>query len=1591
MTQTTSYLSGLLDRADTLREREFTVRDEPLPFGGPDAAAPVRIELPSHIEEARANLREAIERAEQARRDALYAETSIPDRLKQAAVSFTKGVNSMAAGTIKGVSVFAKAMQDSVDEYVLDLPDEWDADVKDYALYRAGQAMQDAAEKYLPDDPAIAGRFWFDVLPRGAGSMAAFVAGGAVSAAAKGSVAAATAAMGASSSASEGYDRAIRAGATEEEAIVSAELNGLVGLSEAAPITRLFGRFNRASNGRLSRGIGTILAEGGKQSVEEATQEFFQTAAGNQIAQDIGGEDPKLAENVWQAAGAGGLLGAIGGTVATGLGGRRADRDPMGLAEQLEDQGTQAPLDRDPTGLAAQADQQRAEPSFQFAGVAVTRQQAEALTKKQVPSRKDVEQIDPQLTKPGGAARTTPQRTALAESLKNQLQEADRAAEIREAEGVVHETGLQRQEGEGTGGQDVQLSEEAGRSAVAPREAEEGVSPVVERDRSPTSIKNAVVDQEREKRGLPPAMQPSRRAFGPVWEEAMALVEREPSTQDVLIAELSDNPRPISDLEDALLLHRQIGLQAQYDTTIQELSDAQQSGNTARVAEVRPLADMLSLELLNLYDINKAVGTANSRGLNARKMMANEDFTLVRMMYMKRDALDVDRLTNDELQVVQKSNARIASLEKQLDEHRQRLEAMEAEKALEDRLSATEKSVKAKRTKRASAAREDVDAAWKDFESILSGRLFANPLDPELVASATNLARAYVRLGVAKIADFLQQVAARIGSERASKVEDAMRSAWTTAIAEEVPKATQKALDGEAGSISRFAQRLAEFFLSGGITSRDELVNAVHTELVKAIPGLTRRQTMDAISGYGQFQALSKDEIKAQLRDLKGQMQQVAKLEDMQKGRAPLKTGPERRRPSDEERRLVAQVNAMKRAGGFTVTDPERQLRTALDAVKTRLRNQISDLEEQITTRERIVRTRKETTLDKEAQALIGRRDRLRQQFDEIFGVREMTDAQRVRNALTAVKRSIEEYQRRITDRDVDPKPRTSKTPITEELAALRAERDALKEEFKTLKDTINPKKTPEERALAALKANMRRRISDYQDRLARRDFEPKPKKTTVLDKEGERLRFEAEKARVDFIRELDRDRRARRTRLQKILGGVPETLNTSRAIITSIDFSAVLRQGGIVVVGHPVIGAKALGDMFSSFASEAGASKARAALEDRANAALYKRAKLALTDPHGKLSQQEEVYMARWSKAIPLVAASERAYVAFLNKIRADLFDSLYASLAKSGNANEATAKIVAAYVNVATGRGDLGKFQAAAVPLATTFFAPRYVASRFQWLFGQPLLHGTSATRFLIAREYARSLTGFGLAMSSAATALYALAGPPGEDKAWNVELDPRSSDFIKIRIGNSRIDFLAGLQQVTVLVSRVGSGKMKRLSGDVVPIRGDDVPYGSPTTAGIIGRFFRSKLSPWVSTALNYVTGENVIGEPFGIRDVPRDMLVPLSIRQIYDSMKEHGVPAGSALGILEVFGAAVQTHEDRNKARDLIGQFQGSGAQTQEDFRNAFRATWRRKGYKVGSSAYKKAWRTFSEELAKPAPRWNPMTGMEQADGSTSVPR
>jgi hypothetical protein len=112
---------------------------------------------------------------------------------------------------------------------------------------------------------------------------------------------------------------------------------------------------------------------------------------------------------------------------------------------------------------------------------------------------------------------------------------------------------------------------------------------------------------------------------------------------------------------------------------------------------------------------------------------------------------------------------------------------------------------------------------------------------------------------------------------------------------------------------------------------------------------------------------------------------------------------------------------------------------------------------------------------------------------------------------------------------------------------------------------------------------------------------------------------------------------------------------------------------------------------------------------------------------------------------------------------------------------------------------------------------------------------------------------------------------------------------------------------------LFARVSSGTTKGAGGLIVPIRGDDVPYGGQGTGDFMFRFMRSKFSPIVGTAWDIAEGKNVVGEPVTPTKAAFDSLTPLAIREVYEALEDKGIVGGTAMGLLAIFGMGLNIYE------------------------------------------------------------------------------
>jgi hypothetical protein len=167
--------------------------------------------------------------------------------------------------------------------------------------------------------------------------------------------------------------------------------------------------------------------------------------------------------------------------------------------------------------------------------------------------------------------------------------------------------------------------------------------------------------------------------------------------------------------------------------------------------------------------------------------------------------------------------------------------------------------------------------------------------------------------------------------------------------------------------------------------------------------------------------------------------------------------------------------------------------------------------------------------------------------------------------------------------------------------------------------------------------------------------------------------------------------------------------------------------------------------------------------------------------------------------------------------------------------------------------------------------------------------------------------------------ATFLYAMLGPPSddEDEGWSISLNPYSPDLGKLRFGRRRIDVMGGLSQSTRFMTRLSTnivnGVLKVLGKE--PSKQADREMRK--TGSIIGRFMASKLAPAPGLLGHVAEGETYEGKPMTWWRLGYQAVTPLSLREIYESMTEFGVPGGVALSVLAIFGFGGMTYEDKPK--------------------------------------------------------------------------
>ncbi len=394
---------------------------------------------------------------------------------------------------------------------------------------------------------------------------------------------------------------------------------------------------------------------------------------------------------------------------------------------------------------------------------------------------------------------------------------------------------------------------------------------------------------------------------------------------------------------------------------------------------------------------------------------------------------------------------------------------------------------------------------------------------------------------------------------------------------------------------------------------------------------------------------------------------------------------------------------------------------------------------------------------------------------------------------------------------------------------------------------------------------------------------------------------------------------------------------NIPRVLQTMLDHSAVLRQNFILSVSHPQLTWKNIGASLKSLKDPKIAESAMKGVEnnkyyDDANSILkVYRAPIEGEKQFALLSEMEEAFQTGVTtsknpilrKIFAPARLSERIYNLYGNLQRYSVTYKVMGDMEKAGLYGQwiesAQAKNLGQLINWASGRGSLPKFLSGkgAVVMNQILYSPRYQASLLEYPYMAIKLLFSKSTSRPIRLETIRQL----VSSIGVGTAILAMINQSG---VVSVEADPRSTDFGKIRVGNTRINFWGGFQTWARFLTQLATNERKTTTtGNIVGLNREQTAI----------RFWRGKESPLLALIHDLFAGQTYIGEEFTtekefVGQQAYNRLAPLFIQDIIDAIRNDGW-LGGFLAAPGFFGTTIISYKETGEGGYQFGKTSKTG--------------------------------------------------------------
>lgn len=752
-------------------------------------------------------------------------------------------------------------------------------------------------------------------------------------------------------------------------------------------------------------------------------------------------------------------------------------------------------------------------------------------------------------------------------------------------------------------------------------------------------------------------------------------------------------------------------------------------------------------------------------------------------------------------------------------------------------------------------------------------------------------------------------------------------------------------------AIRRF--HMAASIQAGHKMTVDEMLAAIHGD----IDGLIKADDHDIlqmITNYGNTYKPDDSAVEKALRDQREMMRELQKQADLLEGKLPKKTGRLADTPSDELRQVkrdTAEImrNLLEEHPELMAVDNDKKLRTIQQAWMRRVQNEINDLQKAIETGSPINRKKSSITYNEEMRAKRAELEAKRAEYADVFPPEELSHDEKVNRILKVLNKRKAELEAKLEALQNAKTPEERAKIIDGEkkekvkdaaIDTLREEIEEIKSDIADLETTYFPAGTPEQ-IVAAIRnriSALEKNIEKNENKLLLSDLGLAKKEPSALKKlvESDREVIELTKKRNAVTKRLAEERKRYQRSLTpfsmggKVLDWWEALTSAPRVFRTMLDLSATFTQAAALTASHSVLGARALVNSIKAFQSEMNTDEMQVALNNdpdwqefqEMGGHAYVVSDIDERDIPEEFRGMDRKLLTVNGKEygltdIPYVGAaakaSERSFGMFLNTINLSLYKALKnASGWGPTGPSEWQKRDLAASINAASGYGYESKGGQGLGDKIFSFamWAPRFAVSGLKMATAynvwSPLLRGKTNERSyadrltsskMMAKEYVRNLVGMA-AWTLLATLLFGRKDPEYLEEV----LDPRSSEFLNVLIGNTRINFFGPIKQWWQFMARILTQKTRK-----------DGKISKTTVGSTLMRFGRSKASPIVGTIWNVLDGKDFQGEEYTAGKFIGDLTFPLSAADLIEAFKENDVANALFLTPFIIAGAAKSTYQ------------------------------------------------------------------------------